>query len=466
MKFKNSPKVYKWILIINLVALISLVTFLVFNTFRLQNDSFQVLEKQSIVSAYGKYIMRDKLFPGGNEIFASYLEKELPGLVKISDEEQFETLKKRILDTFFHKLQTENHMDQLFQQILRENNIKSNLAYQITFDKLEIIKDKEGEWRSIYEEKAPHKGVEIAGKLQKLSNYNRAFQLAVNDDKGSDYRFTYGFYVDYPNRIVQVLKEMILVLLLSITCIVLIIIISYKTFQNWMNQRKEAQLKSDFLQHIRHEFNTPITTILVSASHLKELGSQPEEFSEMRDIGAIIERQAQRLKSYIKQIIESITIEDQRADLVEMDINELTELLLRDIRLRFNEQIDIVYEAYIFPKKVAVDALLYFSILDNLVENAFKFNPAAVRQIRFSWAENLSGDLELSIVDNGLGLGTADVEKIFEKFYRRKEHSSKVGLGLGLYYVHICAQKMNWSIKAKNNPQGGAHFILTIPIKK
>jgi len=248
MKFKNSPKVYKWILIINLVALISLVTFLVFNTFRLQNDSFQVLEKQSIVSAYGKYIMRDKLFPGGNEIFATYLEKELPGLVKISDEEQFETLKNRILDTFFHKLQTENHMDQLFQQILRENNIKSNLAYQITFDKLEIIKDKEGEWRSIYEEKAPHKGVEIAGKLQKLSNYNRAFQLAVNDDKGSDYRFTYGFYVDYPNRIVQVLKEMILVLLLSITCIVLIIIISYKTFQNWMNQRKEAQLKSDFLQ--------------------------------------------------------------------------------------------------------------------------------------------------------------------------------------------------------------------------
>lgn len=249
----------------------------------------------------------------------------------------------------------------------------------------------------------------------------------------------------------------------SLICVVIMIVISYSTFRNWVNERREAQLKTDFLQHIRHEFNTPITTILISASNLKE--ADKLSISDIREMGHIIERHAKRLKAYVKQSIDSVVLEDQNPDLELQDLNQLTAVYLRDIALGMADQITISYDPHQQPIYADVDPMFYFPILNNLVENATKFNLSEDKNINFRW-EKINGEwIRLSIADNGMGISEEDRSKIFDKFYRSTTKQGGAGLGLGLYYVMVCAEKMGWIVRLDGTTEIGARFEIDIPLK-
>jgi len=236
MKVKDNPKVYKWILVLSSLALTFMVTFLVFNTYKLKDESFHTFQKESMVAAYGKYIKNDKLFPGGNKVFADYFEKQLPELLTLKDSIIFKKTTDSVVNELINHLQQASNFDSLFNKILIDQQLDKDFVYKLTFDKLEIMRDSAQGWFTIYGLQDPYAGASIAGTLQKISAKNRALQLSVNDNQGYDYRFTYNLYVDRPNRALQVMKDMSLVLFFSIACIVLTILINYRTFQNWVSQ--------------------------------------------------------------------------------------------------------------------------------------------------------------------------------------------------------------------------------------
>lgn len=465
MKVKDNPKVYKWILVLSSIALTFMVTFLVFNTYKLKDESFHTFQKESMVAAYGHYIKNDKLFPGGNAVFTDYFENQLPDLFAIDDKATFEKTKDSVVNELISHLQQASNFDAIFNQILTDQHLDKDFIYKLTFDKLEIMKDPALGWFTIYGSKAPYAGATIAGTLKKVSSNNRALQLSVNDNHGYDYRFTYNLYIDRPNRVFQVIKDMSLVLFFSISCIVLTILINYRTFQNWVSQRKETQLKNDFIQHIRHEFNTPITTILVAARTLNEMSLLGKDAKDVFETSAIIERQGMRLRAYVKQILTSITMEEQEPELLHLDIDELTSVLLRDIALRFEDKITITYQKVEKPYFTWVDTLLYLCILDNLVENAYKFNKEKEKNVHIFWKDASKDSVHLCVQDNGIGIKDQDMDYIFNKFYRSKSTPTKSGLGLGLYYSYLSATKMGWQIKTIAHQAQGTLFEITIPLK-
>lgn len=465
MKVKDNPKVYKWILVLSSLALTFMVTFLVFNTYKLKDESFHTFQKESMVAAYGKYIKNDKLFPGGNKVFADYFEKQLPELLALKDSIIFKKTTDSVVNELINHLQQASNFDSLFNKILIDQQLDKDFVYKLTFDKLEIMRDSAQGWFTIYGLQDPYAGASIAGTLQKISAKNRALQLSVNDNQGYDYRFTYNLYVDRPNRALQVMKDMSLVLFFSIACIVLTLLINYRTFQNWVSQRKETQLKNDFIQHIRHEFNTPITTILVAARTLTEMPLVGKDARDVLETSAIIERQGMRLRTYVKQILTSITMEEQEAELLLLDIDELTAVLLRDIALRFEDKIAITYEAPEETHMVLADTLLYLCILDNLIENAYKFNKEKDKKVHIFWKNSGKDTLHLYVQDNGIGINSQDIDHIFHKFYKSKNAPTKSGLGLGLYYSYLCATKMGWQLKNIPNQAQGTLFEIIIPYK-
>jgi len=96
-----------------------------------------------------------------------------------------------------------------------------------------------------------------------------------------------------------------------------------------------------------------------------------------------------------------------------------------------------------------------------MVSNAIKFNDHTQKEIRFAW-EKVDSRHFLKITDNGIGIAFTDREAIFTAFYRGHLSGNRPGLGLGLYYVKSCLDRLGWKIHLENPPGGGTIFYIYI----
>lgn len=112
-----------------------------------------------------------------------------------------------------------------------------------------------------------------------------------------------------------------------------------------------------------------------------------------------------------------------------------------------------------------VDPGLIDQLLWNLLDNAVKFTPGGGEvSVRVAGAGE---EVEIRVADTGPGLEPADLERVFERFYRtdtsRTPHGATAGTGLGLAIVRAITDVHGGSIQAANLPRGGAEFHVTLP---
>ncbi len=451
---RTGKNLYPWAFGTSFLILTVLIGFLIFNTYKLEDKNYQIGQLNQIQNAYGAVIMDDKIFPGGDAIFQTTLVPCLPTwyekkITKSADADQFGN---HCMSRFLDEMRSRQSLNSIFRQIVHQQGLDTTLVYLFHFDKLEIYNARDRTWTTFYALEADDRAGLISGKLKRGTNNNRVFQLSVSDKNPIPYRFTYSLYVDYENRDWRVVQRMLPVFLLSLACIVVIVFLSYRTYSNWINQRKLADLKTSFLNHMRHEFNTPLTTILISAHSLidRETGKDDKEFAQL---GRIVERQAKRLKAYFEQVMGSVALQEQEAKIVSVSIDRLTQQILNELHLRYQGEIEIQYEPLAEDVEMNLDEDYYFSILDNLVSNAIKFNDNSKKTIQLSW-EQQGPHYNLKIVDNGVGIATADRGAIFTAFYRGKLSGNKPGLGLGLYYVKSYLDRLGWTIRVAGSKSG------------
>jgi two-component system sensor histidine kinase KdpD len=111
---------------------------------------------------------------------------------------------------------------------------------------------------------------------------------------------------------------------------------------------------------------------------------------------------------------------------------------------------------------VRFDAVLVERVLCNLLENAGKYTPAG-STVRIS-AEPDGSMLALTVADDGPGLPPGQEEAVFEKFTRGERESAKPGVGLGLAICRAIVEAHHGTIRAANQPGGGAAFVFTLPL--
>lgn len=441
---------------------------MVFNTYQYKERNFQNFQASRIEKAYGTYVMNEKLFPGGNNLFVAYLEPNLPDLkqLKLSGSAQYETKRDSVLQAFFAKMREQQPMDSIIQQIIRKNNLDSRLVYKLRFEQIELYVEHSNEYYPLYLNGQSAVNGEIAGTLSFCNPNNKVLHLSVTAGSTTIYRFTYSLFVDYPNRLLRIWIDMLPVFIFSLLCIGLTIMINYLTYRNWVDQRKESELKTEFLNHIRHEFNTPITTILVCAQSLKDERKLLNE-EDIGSMGAVIERQSLRLSRYVQQVMDAVRLEDQVLEKTNVAISVVTAMLLKDLSIRYLGLIKVQYTALENDEQVWLDESVYFTILDNLISNAHKFNTSGDPAVHFYWERNATG-IALCVQDNGVGIAPQELDAIFGKFYRSKSNAPNLGkglgLGLGLYYVKASLDLMKWQIEVFSDLNKGTRFVLKIPI--
>jgi two-component system phosphate regulon sensor histidine kinase PhoR len=464
-------RIYKSVVLVSFLILLFVQLSLTYNTYVLRDRDYSLKEKKLLNDEYGHSISDDKVYPGGAKIIDSILSKNMPALKQayLHDKGSFGKLSKSVSKKILTTLRRESSMDSIFHAIVKENGLDTNLRYLLTFESIEInfdnsigdiyIFDIKHDTQFKADQKTPF-GFIIDGTLNDPDTRNRVTNLSISGKLVYDYRITFDLFVDAPGRPMRIAYQMLPTFSLVALCIIIIVGINYYTYINWMRQKKETDVKSDFLNSIKHEFNTPITTILVASKSLDE-EEVLNDRARVKALVNIVERQARRLQSHINQMLEVSEI-DKNINLTETDLNYAALTIVNDYIIKVQEPDSITFDPFDAEILMRIDAFVFTTMLQNILDNSFKHNHSEVKKTVLYITEHNGGHV-LHIKDNGKGVDDTLKEKIFDKFFRADRQTTVPGLGLGLYYVRQCLEIHGWDITVKTELGKGTEFQVNMP---
>jgi two-component system sensor histidine kinase KdpD len=236
--------------------------------------------------------------------------------------------------------------------------------------------------------------------------------------------------------------------------------------ENFERARRLAEtdrLRTALLTSISHDLKTPLASVIGSAEALRDLSSSLDEKAKA-DLAATIIEEAERLNRFIANLLDMTKLESGAVlpTLAPHDIGDVVgSTLHRMDRLLAGRRVDIDIAPNL--PMVQVDPLLLEQALFNILDNANKYAKAGTALRIQSW---LLGDtVHIQVLDEGPGIPDADLERIFDKFYRiEKADQVRAGTGLGLAIARGFVEGMKGTIKASNRTdKRGAVFTITLP---
>jgi len=258
-------------------------------------------------------------------------------------------------------------------------------------------------------------------------------------------------------------QSWIVILVLSILvgfiiiCIVIIFVYNQKNLQLY-------RMQHNFINNFTHELKTPVTSLkLYLETFLKHKLSREEQ---EKYIGYMLQ-DAARLSDNISRILNLAQIEGKRykEESVIIDLVEVTKQFLINNRHLFQGS---EIKAHSPPNKrvlYSIKLSLFEILLMNLLTNALKYNESDKPVVDITFSHE-GRSLFIRFADNGIGIDSADLKKIFKKFYQvgLSENMSAKGTGIGLYMVDNIARMHNGRIRAESRGHGlGSVFTLTLP---
>ncbi|MGK9120097.1 sensor histidine kinase [Olivibacter jilunii] len=463
---------YRSIAICCMAILIVVQAKLIYNTYELKNRQYNLDEKELINDAYKQAIRNEVLFPGGAKILKQHIDNNLAKFQELytNGPKEFEAFQKQVSEELYKDLTRYSTMDSLFRAIHTQLALTNDLQFllilnniAITFDGISYI--------PIYHKgvfgDAPvnirevSQGMLIDGDLSFANRENLVTSISISDPSPNTLQVSFSLYVDQYNRQIAILKQMVPTLSLSLMSIAFVLLIYYFTYRNWLKQKKLADMKSDFLNSITHEFNTPISAILVANKSLQN----PDiitNYTRVNTLTGIIKRQTDRLQTLVNQALDITSMSKENIEKESHDLEKLLEEIINDYELKTPEKVQIRYTAFTSGSIVPLNRFLFTTMLYNIFDNALKYNNAAIKNITVitDWKER---HLTVSIKDNGIGMAESTISHIFEKFYRGKHNLQTGGLGLGLFYVKQSLEAHGWRLHLQSQIGVGSEFCIFIP---
>ena len=223
------------------------------------------------------------------------------------------------------------------------------------------------------------------------------------------------------------------------------------------NSRLESSFEAEkqFASDASHELRTPTAVIIAQCAALDKEGLSEKDYKN--GISAI-ERQAKKMSSLINQLLSITRFEQGRAKTCfeRADLSELVSVVCEEMSsVRPEAALSCDVEENIYA---GIDVALMSRLIENLLENAFKYGGGEVRVT----LRREDGKIKLRVSDNGGGIPPEELPKIWQRFYRSDKSRSSGGLGLGLSLVKQIAALHNAEITAESSPGEGTAFTLTM----
>jgi two-component system, OmpR family, sensor kinase len=223
--------------------------------------------------------------------------------------------------------------------------------------------------------------------------------------------------------------------------------------------RAAYEVQRRFAGNASHQLRTPLAAIL---SQVQVALRRDRQAGEYRQVLEKVEREGARLRRIVESLLLLAQPESPRA---ELELVDLATWVPEHVRRWENHtraadlSVEVEGPGPLFAR---VHCLLLAQLVDNLIENAFKYSesgtPVVVR------ASRDEGCVLLEVLDRGRGLDPGEVNHIFEPFFRgeRARRNGSAGTGLGLAVVEQIARSFNGSIEVGNEPGRGCRFVLRL----
>ncbi|NIO04690.1 MAG: response regulator [Proteobacteria bacterium] len=244
-------------------------------------------------------------------------------------------------------------------------------------------------------------------------------------------------------------------------------------FSDVTSEREIDRLKTEFVSLVSHELRTPLSSIKAYAEILlkrpdRDRGQQVEFLS-------IINDETDRLTRLINDILNITKIEERGVDLEKKPLNmpqiiDKSISAFRSYAQKKNIEIEMKVENRIPKAWADEDTLL--QVLANLLNNAIKYTPQSgeiqISAARLRVDSRASKEIEVKVKDNGIGIPTQHLDRIFDRFYRiaRPQGGDETGTGLGLYFCKYIVERHGGRIRAESIEGEGTTFAFTLPIAK
>jgi len=236
--------------------------------------------------------------------------------------------------------------------------------------------------------------------------------------------------------------------------------------------------KSEFLANVSHELRTPMHAILSFA----QLGREKAEKAPRQKLREHFDRvhmSGERLLALVNDLLDLSKLEAGKmlVDARPLDVTSVIWAVFGELEpLAAAKRQTLVLLPPEVTTQATVDATRLGQVMRNLLSNAIKFTPDGGRiAIMIDHTSLVAGRratdsgaaraLRITVSDAGIGIPADELESIFDKFVQSKRTQSGAGgTGLGLAICKEIVQAHGGSIRAANNPQGGADLIVILPI--
>ncbi|MFM7016533.1 MAG: sensor histidine kinase [Bacteroidota bacterium] len=232
-----------------------------------------------------------------------------------------------------------------------------------------------------------------------------------------------------------------------------------------LTQKKLAEIKSDFINNMTHEFKTPIATISIANESLKnpKVYNNPEKLTYYT---GVIRDENKRMLRQVEVMLQMAQLEKGELKLKyeELNIKEVIEEAVNSSLLAVENKNGKI-EIATMPDNVWVngDRNHLVNVLSNLIDNSIKYSNNAPHIVL-----SITSDKDfvlLNVSDNGIGMSHDVQKRIFDTFYRATTgnvHDVK-GFGLGLSYVRAIVEQHNGTISVQSEINKGSTFTIQLP---
>ena len=225
-------------------------------------------------------------------------------------------------------------------------------------------------------------------------------------------------------------------------------------------------MRKEFVADVSHELKTPITSIMGYADTLLE--SEYDKQTQDRFL-KVIATEARRMARLVTDLLTLSKFDNNeiKTQMQEFDLGELVKQCQEKLQLEINKKnhtVECFVTANVPPVYADKDGIE--RVILNILTNSIKYtNDNGIIKIYVGFIYN---DAYVKIIDNGYGIPEADLDRIFERFYRVDKARTRQmgGTGLGLSIAKEILDKNKGSIDIKSKKDEGTEVVIKIPTKK
>jgi two-component system, OmpR family, sensor histidine kinase SenX3 len=232
------------------------------------------------------------------------------------------------------------------------------------------------------------------------------------------------------------------------------------TIHDVSERMRTDAMRTDFVTNVSHELKTPVGAVAVLAEALID-ERDPEVISRLAD--HLVEESLRAVRT-VDDLLELSQVESTRPGDSVVDLGAVVrEAIGRGMAVDGGRGVQIRMCEAAEPISLRGDERQLVSAVGNLVENAVKYSASGdVVEVR---TEIGAGSIDVVVVDQGVGIPSRDLDRVFERFYRVDKARSRDtgGTGLGLSIVRHVATNHGGAVLVQSQEGEGSTFVLRLP---